>query len=182
MFILHVPWAQFWPKPNACEECVPGTQLNYQVCLTATSLLLRQLFRDYPSQRTKCFWHHMLAAISRLNHAEKILSEVSAPTPCSIIYHKTLSEANIPSEKISLTPPFYKLTTDNYSFSDKDSQVTEKVRPSRHSWAFHQNEGATSVKPTVPAGTRQRGLFCAMSQRMAESAAQGLQTWLTSLP
>ncbi len=48
------PWAQPRPKPNACKERVLGTQLNYRVCLTAISLLLRQLFQDYTSQRTRC--------------------------------------------------------------------------------------------------------------------------------
>ena len=32
------------PSPNACEECVSGTQLKYRVCLTAVSLLLLQQF------------------------------------------------------------------------------------------------------------------------------------------
>ncbi len=36
------------------------------------------------------------------------------------------------------------------------------------------NEGVTSVEPTVTTGTSQRGWVCKMSQRMAESDAQGM--------
>ena len=37
------------------------------VCLTAVSLSLQGFFQDYTSQRTRCQWHHLLAAISRID-------------------------------------------------------------------------------------------------------------------
>ena len=90
------------------------------------------------------------------------------------MYNETQSEANVPSKKISVPPPFHEFTVDNYSISDGDSQVTENVRPSCQSRASHQNEGATSAEPTVTAGTSHRGRVRTMSQRMADSVAQGL--------
>ena len=101
--------------------------------------------------------------LAALNHAEKILSKVSAPTPHILMYHKTPSEANIPLEEISVTPPFHEFTTDNHSISDGDSQVTENVQPSCQSRASHQNEVATSVELTVTAGTSQREQVCTLS-------------------
>jgi hypothetical protein len=99
-----------------------------------------------------------------------ILSEVPASTQHSVMCPETQSEANVPSEEISVALPFHELATDNYSVSDGDSQVTENVQPSHQS----QTEGATSAEPTATAGTSQRGRICTMSQRMAESVAQGL--------
>jgi len=91
------------------------------------------------------------------------------------MYPEMQSEVNVTSEEISVTPPFHEFTTDDHSVSDGDSQVTENVRPSRQSWASHSSEGDTSAEePTVTAGTSQRGLVRTMSQRMAESVAQGL--------
>jgi hypothetical protein len=72
-----------------------------------------------------------------LNCAEMILSKVSAPTQHSVMYLETQSEANVPSEEISVAPPFHEFATDNYSVSDEDSQVTENVQPSRQSRASH---------------------------------------------
>jgi hypothetical protein len=43
------------------------------------------------------------------------------------MYPETQSEANVPSEEISVAPPFHKFATDNYNISDGDSQVTENV-------------------------------------------------------
>jgi hypothetical protein len=103
-----------------------------------------------------------------------ILSKVSAPTQHSVMYPETQSEANVPPGEISVAPPFHEFATDDYSVSDGDSQVTENVQPSRQSRASHRSEGATSAEPTVTAGTSQRGQVCTMSQRMAESVAQGL--------
>jgi hypothetical protein len=108
--------------------------------------------------------------LAGLNCAETILSEVSVPTQHSVMYPETQSEANVPSVEVSIALPFHEFTTDNYSLSDGDSQVTENVRPSHQSWT----EGATSAEPTVTAGTSQRGRVHTMSQRMAESVAQGL--------
>ncbi len=101
--------------------------------------------------------------LAGLNHAEMILSEMSAPMQHSVMYPETQSEANVPSEEISVAPPFHKFATDNYSVSDRDPQVTENVRPSRQSWASHRSEGATSAEPTVTAGTSQRGRVRTMS-------------------
>ena len=95
--------------------------------------------------------------LAGLNRAEMILSKVSAPMQHSVMYPETQSEANVPSEEISVTPPFHEFATDNYSVSDGDSQVTENVQPSRQSRASHRSEGATSAEPTVTAGTSQHG-------------------------
>ncbi len=65
--------------------------------------------------------------LAGLNCAESILPEVSAPTQHSVMYPETQSEANVPSEEISVAPPFHKFATDNYNISDGDSQVTENV-------------------------------------------------------
>ncbi len=103
--------------------------------------------------------------LAGLNRAETIFSKMSTPTQHSVMYPETQSEADVPSEEISVASPFHKFTTDNYSVSDRDSHVSENVQPS---------EGATSAEPTVTADTSQRGRVCTMSQRMAESVAQGL--------
>jgi hypothetical protein len=105
-----------------------------------------------------------------LNREETILSDVSTTRQHSIMYPKTQSEANVPSEEISVAPPFHEFATDNYSVSDGDSHVSENVQPSCQS----RTEGATSAEPTVTAGTSQHGRVPTMSQRMAESVAQGL--------
>jgi hypothetical protein len=90
------------------------------------------------------------------------------------MYPWTPSEDTIPSEEISVVPPFHEFTADDHSVSDGDSQVTENVQPSCQSRASNQNEGVTSVEPTVTAGTSQRGRVRKMSRRMAESVAQGM--------
>ena len=92
------------------------------------------------------------------------------PTQHSVMYPKTQSKANVPSEEISVAPPFHEFTTDNYSVSDGDSHVSENVQPSCQS----RTEGATNAKPTVTAGTSQRGGVCMLSRRMVESVAQGI--------
>jgi hypothetical protein len=107
--------------------------------------------------------------LAGLNHADMILSKVSAPTQHIVMYPETQSEANVPSEEISVAPPFHEFATDNFSVSDGDSQVTENVRPSCQSWASHRSEGATSAEPTVTAGTSQRGGFVCV--------LQGLHLW-----
>jgi hypothetical protein len=108
------------------------------------------------------------------DRATTILSEVSAPMQCSVMYPGIPSEDTIPLEEISVIPPFHEFTADNHSISDGDSQVTENAQPSRQSRASHQNEGVTSVEPTVTAGTSQCGRVRKMSRRMAESVAQGM--------
>jgi hypothetical protein len=109
-----------------------------------------------------------------LDQATTILSEVSAPIQCSIMYPETPSEDAVSSEEISVVPPFHEFAADNQSISDGHFQVTENARPSCQSWASHQNEGVTSVEPTVTASTSQRGQVRTMSQRMAESVVQGM--------
>ncbi len=79
----------------------------------------------------------------------------------------TPSEDTVPLEEMSVAPPFYEVTSDDLSISDRDSQVMENVQPSCHSWATNQNEGVTNVEPTVTAGTSQCGRVCTMSQKMA---------------
>jgi hypothetical protein len=153
MITSCAPWAQSWPKPNACKECVPGTQLKYRVCLTTIRRLFETTRHNGPDVSGTIFGQ----LLAGLDCAEMILSEVSAPTQHSVMYPKTQSEANVPSEELSVAPPFHEFATDDHSVSDGDSQVTENVRPSRQSRASHRSEGATSAEPTVTAGTSQRG-------------------------
>ena len=108
--------------------------------------------------------------LAGLNCAEMILSEVSAPTQHSVMYPETGSEASVPSDELSDTPPFHEFATEDFSVSDGESHVSENVQEPRQS----QTEGATSAEPTVTAGTSQRGRVRKMSQRMEESVAQGL--------
>ncbi len=60
------PLAQSGSRPNACKERLPGSQLNYWVCLTSVLLLLWWLLWDNTSRRFRCLWHHLLAAASRI--------------------------------------------------------------------------------------------------------------------
>jgi hypothetical protein len=90
------------------------------------------------------------------------------------MYPETQSEDAASLEEISVVPPFHELAADNQSVSDGDSQVMENAQPSCQSRASHQNEGVTSVEPTVKAGTSQCGWVRTMSRRMAESVAQGM--------
>ncbi len=90
------------------------------------------------------------------------------------MYPETQSEDTASLEEISVFPPFHEFTADDQSISDGDSQVTENARPSHQFRASHQNEGVTSVKPTVTAGTSQRWRVPTMSRRVAESVAQGM--------
>jgi hypothetical protein len=112
--------------------------------------------------------------LSALDQATIILSEVSAPIQRSVMSPGTPSKDTVTLEELSVTPPFYEITSDDHSISDGDSQVMENVRPSCQSQASHQNEGATNVESTVTAGTSQCGWVHTMSQRMAESVAQGM--------
>ncbi len=98
-----------------------------------------------------------------LDQATTILSKVSAPIQRSVMYPGTPSEDTIPLEEISVVPPFPEFTADDHNVSDGDSQVTENAQPSCQSRASHQNEGVTSVEPTVTAGTSQRGRVRKMS-------------------
>ncbi len=97
------------------------------------------------------------------DQATTILSEVSVPIQRSIMYPETPSEDAASLEEISVVPPFHKFAAEYQSISDGDSQITENVQPSRQSRASHQNEGVTSIEPTVTAGTSQCGWVCTMS-------------------
>ncbi len=77
--------------------------------------------------------------LAGLDQVTTILSEVSVPIQCSIMYPETPSEDDISLEEISVVPPFHEFAVDNQSVSDRDSQVTENARPSRQSRASHQN-------------------------------------------
>jgi hypothetical protein len=112
--------------------------------------------------------------LAGLDCTTAILLEVSTPTPNSVMYPETPSEGDVPPEELPFAPPVFNVTLDDYSVSDGDSQVSENVRPSCQSRASHQAEGVTPVKTPVTAGTSQCGRVCTMSQRMAESIAQGV--------
>ncbi len=112
--------------------------------------------------------------LAGLDPATTILSKVSAPIQRSVMYPETQSEDAASLEEISVVPPFHKFAADDRSVSDGGSQVTENTQPSCQSRASHQNEGVASIEPTVTAGTSQRGQVRTMSQRLAESVAQGM--------
>jgi len=103
-----------------------------------------------------------------------ILSEMSAPIQHSPMYPETPSEGDVLPEESSFSPPVFDVTLDKYSITDGDSKVSENTKPSRQSRASLQAGGVTPAEPTITAGTSQRGWVCTMSQRMAESIAQGL--------
>jgi hypothetical protein len=98
-----------------------------------------------------------------LDRATTILSEVSALIQRSVMYPETPSKDTVPLKEISVIPPFHEFAVDDQSISDRGSQVMENARPSHQSRVSHQNEGVTSVEPTVTAGTSQRGQVCKMS-------------------
>jgi hypothetical protein len=101
--------------------------------------------------------------LAGLDQLTTILSKVSVPIQHSIMYPETQFEDAASSEEISVVPPFHEFAADNRSVSDGDSQVTENARPSCQSQASHQNEGVTSIEPTVTAGTSQCGRVRTMS-------------------
>jgi hypothetical protein len=103
-----------------------------------------------------------------------ILSEMSAPIQHSPVYPETPSEGDVLPEEFPFSPPVFDVTSDEYSITDGDSQVSENTEPSRQSRASLQAEGVTPAEPTITAGTSQRGRVHTMSRRMAESIAQGL--------
>jgi hypothetical protein len=103
-----------------------------------------------------------------------ILSEMSAPIQHSIMYPEKPSEGDVPPEELPFFPLVFDVTSDDYSVSDGDSQVSENTKPSHQSQVSLQAEGVTPVEPTVTAGTSQCGRVHTMSQRMAESITQGM--------
>ena len=101
---------------------------------------------------------------------------MSAPIQRSVMfmYPETPSEGDVLPEELPFFPPVLDVTSDDYSISEGDSQVSENTEPSRQSRVLLQAEGVTPVEPTVTAGTRQRGRVRTMSRRMAESITQGM--------
>ncbi len=75
--------------------------------------------------------------LAGLDQATIILSKVSAPTQRSVMSPGTPSEDMVPSEELSVAPPFYEIILDDHSISDGDSQVTKNVQPSCQSRAPH---------------------------------------------
>jgi hypothetical protein len=138
---------------NLITRCVSP---QYHCCFDNFFETMRQ---GGPNVSSTICWQQLAG----LDQATTILSKVSAPIKHSIIYPETPSEDAVSSEEISVVPPFHEFAADNQSISDGDSQVTESVQPSRQSRASHQNEGVTSVEPTVTAGTSQRGRVRMMS-------------------
>jgi len=86
------------------------------------------------------------------------------------MYPETPSEGDILPEELPFSPPVFDVTSDDYSISDGDSNVSVNTE----SRAFLQAEGVTPVDHPVTAGTSQHGWVCTMSRRMAESITQGL--------
>ena len=92
MVTLRSPWAQSWTKPNARKERLHGPELNHRVCLTSVSLLLRQLFKTTttrhggPDVSGIICWQQLAGK----DRATAILSEVSTPTPHSVMYPETV--------------------------------------------------------------------------------------------
>ncbi len=112
--------------------------------------------------------------LAGLDWPTAILLEVSTPTPHSVKYPETPSEGDVPPEELPFVPPAFDVSSDDHSISDGDSQVLENVQPSCQSQALLQPEGVTPIETPVTAGTSQRGWVHTMSQKMAESIAQGM--------
>ncbi len=111
--------------------------------------------------------------LANLDCAKTTLSKVSMPKQHSVISLKTPSE----EESHTMSKPIiehntYDTTSDDYSISDMDFQVSENSHTSWQNQASYTTEGVTPVEPTVTAGASQRGKVCTMSQRMAESMSQ----------
>ncbi len=69
--------------------------------------------------------------LAGLDRATAIFSEVSTPTPHSVMYSDTPSEGNVPLEELPFSPPVFDVTSDDYSISDGDSHVSEHTKSSR---------------------------------------------------
>jgi hypothetical protein len=108
-----------------------------------------------------------------VQRAKTVLSKVSMPKQHSIIFLEMPSdEESHTMTKPIFEPNTYDTTSDNYSVSDTDLQVSGNSCTSKQNWASHTTEEVTPVEPTVTAGTSQRGQVCTMSQRMAECVSQ----------
>ena len=83
------------------------------------------------------------------------------------MHPETPSEGDIPPEEFPSSSPVFDVTSDAYSVTDRDSQVSENTEPSGQSRASLQAEGVTPAKPPITAGTSQHGRVRLMSQRTA---------------
>ncbi len=111
--------------------------------------------------------------LANLDHAKTTLSKVSTPKQYSIISSETPSEEESHTmSKPIFKPNTYDTTSDDYSISDADSQVSENSCTSWQNQASHKTEKVMPAEPTVTASTSQRGRVHTMSQRMAESMFQ----------
>jgi hypothetical protein len=111
--------------------------------------------------------------LANLDCAKTIVTEVSTPKQHSIISSKTLfEEESHTMSKLIFEPNTYDTTSDDYSISDANLQVSEYSHTSWQNQASHTAEGVTPVEPTVTAGTSQHGQVCTMSRRMVESVSQ----------
>ena len=136
--------------------------------------LLQQLFETTRHSGPDVSGTICLQQIAGLDRTNAILSEMSAPIQRSIMYPEKPSEGDVPSEELPFFPPVFDVTSDDYSVSDGDSQVSENTEPSHQSQVSLRAEGVTPVEPTDTAGTSQCGRVHTMSQRMAESINQGM--------
>jgi hypothetical protein len=59
-----------------------------------------------------------------------ILSEMSTPIQRSVMYPETPSEGDVLPEEYPFSPPVFNVTSDEYSVTDGDSQVSENTKPS----------------------------------------------------
>ena len=89
-----------------------------------------------------------------------IISEMSTPIQCSVMYLESLSEGDIPPEELSFSSPVFDVT-----LGRRFSSLSEL--------AIH-GLLVTPAEPSVTAGTSQRGQVRTMSRRMAESIAKHL--------
>jgi hypothetical protein len=107
--------------------------------------------------------------LAGLTRASLIMADFARPTQPTTMVPQDLSDAMVPLDDHSISQIDYDDTPDNHS-------VLEDTRSSRAScppWASQQAEGVIRmIKPTVTAGTSQRGRVQTMSKKMAESTSQ----------
>jgi hypothetical protein len=149
---------------NIITGCVSP---QYHCCLDA---FLETTRHGVPDVSGTISWQQ----IAGLDCASVILSKMSAPIQRSIMYPEMPSEGDVPSEEFPFSSLIFDVTTDNYSVSDGDTQVSENTKTSCQSRALLQAEGVTSAETPVTAGTSQCERVCTMSRRMTGSIAQGM--------
>jgi hypothetical protein len=104
---------------------------------------------DAPDVSCTICWQQL----ANLDRASTILSKVSMPTQHSVIFWETWSKEDVNTmSKPIFEPLTYNNTSDDYSISDADSQVSENSCTSWQTQASHTTEGVTSTEP-VMAGT-----------------------------